>query len=287
MAFPPDYALSRRFYLAFTNRNGSIEINEFKRVIDNATRADRTTRRVLLVIPHSGAQNHNGGQLQFDQNALLYISTGDGGTSPPGDRARNLNSLLGKILRIEPLPTGSRPYGIPLNNPFVGKPGRNEIFAYGLRNPWRFSLDGSRIAIADVGASAWEEVNFLPVAEARGANFGWPRYEGDAVFDNSRPGPGPATFPMFTYNHDAGGCAVIGGYFVRNSNLPALNGRYLYGDACTGEVRSFIPRVAGQDAVGDRSAEITLPGLSSFGQGFNGKIYAAQLNGDVSRFAPP
>lgn len=287
-AFPPDYAQSRRFYVAFTNKNGAVEIDEFKRMIDSNTRADRATRRILLQIPHSGAQNHNGGQLQFDQNGLLYISVGDGGAlSPPGEPARNLNSLLGKILRIDPLPTGSSPYRIPNKNPFVGKPGRDEIFAYGLRNPWRFSLDGSRIAIGDVGAGSWEEVDFLPLADARGANFGWPQYEGDAVFDNSRPGPGPATFPIFTYSHDAGRCAIIGGFLVRNSNLPALDGRYLYGDTCTGKLRSFIPRVGTQDAVGDRSAGITLPRLTSFGLGFNGKIYAAQLTGEVWRFARP
>jgi glucose/arabinose dehydrogenase len=288
VAFPPDYAQTRRLYVAFTNKDGAVEINEFKRVIGNATRVDRSTRRILLVIPHSGAQNHNGGQLQFDQNGLLYISVGDGGAlEPPGEPARNLNSLLGKVLRIDPLPTGSGPYGIPSNNPFVGKPGRNEIFAYGLRNPWRFSLDGSRIAVGDVGAGSREEVNFLPLADARGANFGWPQYEGDVVFDNSRPGPDPATFPLFTYSHNAGRCAIIGGYVVRNTNLPALDGRYLYGDTCTGEVRSFIPHIADQDAVGDRSAGITLPRLTSFGLGFNGKIYAAQLTGQVWRFARP
>jgi glucose/arabinose dehydrogenase len=288
VAFAPDYAQSRRFYVAFTNNNGDVEIDEFRSLASNPHQAGRGSRRVLLVIPHRDSKNHNGGQLQFDSQGHLYISTGDGGTqTPTGEHARDLENLLGKILRINPLPTGSKPYGIPSGNPLVGKPGRDEIFAYGLRNPWRFSLDGLRIAIADVGAGKWEEVNFLSLTDARGANFGWPQYEGDAVFDNSRPGPDPATFPIFTYGHDAGRCAIIGGHFIRNTTLPALNGRYLYGDTCTGEVRSFVPRPGIQEAVGDRSAEITLPSLGSFGLGFNGTIYAVQVNGRVSRFAPP
>lgn len=286
MAFAPDYAQTRRFYVAFTNNNGDIEIDEFRRS-PNPERANPNTRRILLTIPHPGAQNHNGGQLHFGPDGFLYISTGDGAISPPGENARKLNNLLGKILRINPLPGGARPYGIPGSNPFVGQAGRDEIFAYGLRNPWRFSFDGTRIAIADVGQTRQEEVNFLPLADARGANFGWPQYEGKLVFDDMRRGPDPATFPMFVYNHNAGRCAIIGGYVVHNANLPALDRRYIYGDACTGEVRSFFPRVGTQEAVGDRAAGITLPGLSSFGQGFHGRIYTAQINGRVNRLAPP
>lgn len=289
MAFAPDYAQSRRFYVAFTNNNGEVEIDEFLRMAGNAERADRMTRRVLLTIPHPGATNHNGGQLAFGSDGFLYISIGDGagGRSPTGENARDLNALLGKILRIKPLAVAGRPYTIPTSNPFVGRAGRDEIFAYGLRNPWRFSFDGTRLVIADVGQSSREEVNFLPLPDARGVNFGWPQFEGDLVFDNSRPGPDPATPPMFVYDHSAGRCAIIGGYVVHNATLPDLDGRYIYGDACTGEVRSFLARPGVQQAVGDRSAEINLPGLSSFGQGFNGKIYAAQISGRVNRLAPP
>jgi glucose/arabinose dehydrogenase len=284
MAFPPDYASSGRFYVAFTDNNGSLQINEFMRSA-NPVRADRTSRRILLTIPHPGAQNHNGGQLQFDSNGRLYISTGDGGTG--GDNARRLNSLLGKILRIDPRPGASRPYRIPPGNPFVGQAGRDEIFAYGLRHPWRFSLDGARIAIADVGQTQREEVNLLTVQAAAGANFGWPQFEGNLEIDPTRPGPHPATPPMFVYNHGDPCRAIIGGYVVRDPNLPRLLRRYLYGDHCTGEVRSFVPRIADQQALGDRPAGLTLPQLSSFGQGFNGKIYAAQVSGAVSRLEPP
>jgi glucose/arabinose dehydrogenase len=236
MAFAPDYAQSGRFHVAFTNNQGDVEIDEFSRNSNNPDRTNPQTGRALLVIPHRKASNHNGGQRNFGPDGLLYISTGDGGhQTPPGELARDLRKRLGKILRIDPLPDGARPYGIPASNPFVGEPGRDEIFAYGLRNPWRFSFDGERIAIANVGQGRREEVNFLPIADARGANFGWPQYEGDLVFDNTRRGPDPAIFPMFVYNHNAGRCAIIGGYLVRNVNLPALDGRYIYGDACTGE----------------------------------------------------
>jgi glucose/arabinose dehydrogenase len=288
IAFPANYQQTRRFYVAFTRGNGAIEISEFRRNAANRMRADIGSRRLLLTIPHSGASNHNGGQLNFGPDGFLYISTGDGGNlTPPGEPARNLNSLLGKILRIDPLPQGSRHYGIPASNPFVGDPGRDEVFAYGLRNPWRFSFDGDHIAIADVGQDRREEVNFLQVSAATGVNFGWPQFEGNVVFDNSRPGPDPAKPPMFVYAHSGGACAIIGGHVVRSAALPALNGRYIYGDLCTGRIFSFVPNAATQKALDNRSAQITLPGLSSFGQGFNGRVYTTQINGRVSRLAPP
>src|SRR4030095_488379 len=137
----------------FTNKNGALEVDEFKRKATDPTSADPATRRIVLTIPHPGATNHNGGQLQFGpRDSFLYISTGDGGSlSPPGEPARNLGDLRGKILRINPLQAGTKPYTIPLSNPFIGKPGRDEIYAYGLRNPWRFAFDDWRLIIADVG----------------------------------------------------------------------------------------------------------------------------------------
>jgi glucose/arabinose dehydrogenase len=289
MAFPPNYARSGRFYVAFTrNGDASLEISEFRRNATNRFRADVSTRRVVITIPHPGASDHNGGQLQFGPDGLLYISTGDGGfIQPPGEPARDLNDLRGKILRINPLPHAGQPYGIPSSNPFVGKDGRDEVFAYGLRNPWRFSFDGNRIAIADVGQDSREEVNFLQVGAASGVNFGWPQFEGDIVFDNTRPGPGPAMRPMFVYPHNGNTCAIIGGHVVRSAALPALHGRYIYGDLCTGKIFSFEPDVATQRAVRHRYTEIILRGLSSFGRGFNGKIYTTQISGRVSRLDPP
>jgi glucose/arabinose dehydrogenase len=286
VAFAPDYDTSGLFYVFFNNKNGDIEINEFKRKEGSNTRADRASRRVVLAIPHPGATNHNGGQLQFGPtDGLLYISTGDGATG--GETSRKLNNLLGKVLRIDPRATATRPYRVPKSNPYVGRSGRDEIYSYGFRNPWRFAFDGKRIIIADVGERSREEINFLSTKDASGVNFGWPQYEGDILVDDDRPGPDPATPPMFVYTHNGGGCAVIGGYVVRDPNIPDLLGRYVYGDLCTGDVRSFIPKVGTQQARQDRPTGIVLPGLGSFGQGFNGVIYAAQTGGDVWRLAPP
>jgi glucose/arabinose dehydrogenase len=287
VAFPPDYATSRRFYVDFTNANGDVEIDQFRRPGSNPLIADRTTRRVVLIIPHGGAQNHNGGQLQFGPDGWLYISVGDGGNlSPPGEPARDLDDLRGKILRISPVGTDAQPYTIPPTNPFVGKPGRDEIFAYGFRNPWRFAFDGTRLAIGDVGQSSREEVDLLPTTSASGANFGWPQYEGDLIFDNTRPGPAPPTFPVFVYDHSGGRCAIIGGYVVRDPNLPAFAGRYIYGDACTGEIRSFLPNLGHVPPVlDDRTTGLVLPGLTSFGLGPDRQIYAAQGDGTVSRIS--
>jgi glucose/arabinose dehydrogenase len=275
VAFPPDYATSRRFYVLFVNKAGNVEIDEFRRSAANERIAVAGSRRIVLVIPHPDAGNHNGGQLHFGTGGLLYISIGDGGaTATPGDPARRLNSLLGKILRINPLPGGGKAYQIPPTNPYVGVAGRDEIFAYGLRNPWRFALGGKVMAIGDVGQMRQEEVNILTVASVRGSNFGWPQYEGN-LLHTGMPGPDPPTFPIFIYDHDSGGCAIIGGYIVKDTQLPALNGRYMYGDLCTGDIRSFVPDVAAQTATDDKSVGVTVPGLTTFGQGTAGQVYLA------------
>jgi glucose/arabinose dehydrogenase len=192
--------------------------------------------------------------------------------------------LLGKILRIRPIQTSTRPYQIPSTNPFVGKTGRDEIYAYGLRNPWRFSLDGSSLFIGDVGQSAWEEVDGRSIAAASGMNFGWPKYEGKVVYDATKPEPTPARFPVFVYSHNSG-CAIIGGFVVRDPQLPGLNGHYIYGDLCSGNVRSFIPDIAQQKVTFDAPTGITIPALTTFGRGVNGQLYAAG-NGVVYRIEP-
>jgi glucose/arabinose dehydrogenase len=287
IAFAPDYQTSGRFYAVFNNRSGDIEVDEFQRSASNAARADRSSRRKILTIGHRGAANHNGGQLQFGPtDGLLYISTGDGGDlSPRGWPARDLHRLLGKILRINPLPSGDSPYTIPPDNPFLDRNAKPEIYAYGFRNPWRFSFDGKNMIIADVGQSMEEEINYRRTTDVGGRNFGWPQYEGDMLFDNSQPGQDPPTFPIFTYDHSGGRCAIIGGYVAHDPNLPALEGRYLYGDLCTGEIRMLRANVTTQTAH-SRAIGVTLPNLSSFGQGFGGVIYAAQIDGGVWRLAP-
>ena len=272
-AFAPDYETSRRFYVLYVNNAGNVQVDEFRRSSADPLQAALGSRRPVIEIEHPDAGNHNGGQVHFGSDGFLYIAIGDGGNTPtPGEPARRLNSLLGKMLRINPLASGNKAYRIPADNPFVGQAGRDEIYSYGLRNPYRFSLDRGLIAIGDVGQQEREEVNILKLAEAKGVNFGWPEFEGDLPYDADLPGPGPAEFPMHVYSHD-NGCAIIGGLIVADPQLPDLKNRYLYGDFCSGEIRSFKPDVAAQEAKNDRPLGLTISGLTSFGQGSDGQVY--------------
>jgi glucose/arabinose dehydrogenase len=282
VAFDPNYETNRLFYVAFINLNSDLEINEFRRRAANAKRADQTTARRVLLIPHNEAIHH-GGQLQFGPNGLLYISTGDGEDDA---RAPDLKSLLGKILRINPKQQGTRAYTIPSDNPFVNTTNRKEIYAYGLRNPWRFSFDGFRIAIGDVGENRFEELNFLTVGTIKGANLGWPQYEGRQIFDKTLPGPGPVKFPMYVYGHNRG-CAIIGGYVSHDPHIPAIKNKYLFGDLCDGRIFSLLPNVRTQQATDVRYTGITAPSLSSFGVGPNNRMYFTQTTSELFRIGEP
>jgi glucose/arabinose dehydrogenase len=279
MAFAPDYASTGRFYVYFTDRSGDQRIQEFRR--SSANRADKATRRQLMVMADP-YPNHNGGLLLFGPDGLLYIGTGDGGSAgDPENRSQNLDSLLGKILRIDPRQQGTSPYRSPDSNPFVGRGGRNEIYAYGLRNPWRFSFDrDGSLYIGDVGQNAFEEIDFVRRGGARGRNFGWSCFEGRSRFDDSRSCPG-AVPPILTYGRSGGECSVTGGVVVRDPQLPALAGRYVYGDYCAGRLRSF--RVRGRRATDDRSLNLRVGELSSFGEDARRRVYATSLSGPVYR----
>jgi glucose/arabinose dehydrogenase len=283
VAFPPDYRQSRRFYVYYTNEDGNNEVDEFKRLREHPTRASAHSRRRVLLIRHPGETNHNGGQLQFGPDGRLYIGTGDGGGGDDvHDNARHLDKLLGKLLRINPRKHGKRNHTVPASNPYVGKPGRDEIYSYGLRNPWRFSFDGKRLVVGDVGQGTEEEVDYETLAGARGANFGWPEYEGDSLHDPTRPGPDPPTDPIFTYPTHAGGtCAITGGYVVKSPGLSALEGRYVYGDFCAGYIHSLVPALDG--ASDDQDTGLDASQLSSFGEGRHGHIYVVSLDGPVYR----
>jgi glucose/arabinose dehydrogenase len=226
----------------------------------------------VLQIEHSQFGNHNGGQLQVGSSGRLYISTGDGGGGDPLGNGQNRNSLLGKILRIDPRPSGSRPYTIPAGNPFVGRSGRDEIWAYGLRNPWRFSFDraNGNMAIGDVGQGAIEEVDFT-VAGRSGMNFGWNCFEGTASYDGcSVRGH---VRPVLQYTHEGGGsCAVTGGYVVRDPGVARLRGKYLYGDYCTGALHAANLREGG--ATANESLSLVVPWLTGFGEDARGRVYA-------------
>jgi glucose/arabinose dehydrogenase len=275
IAFPPDYRDSGRFYVYYTDPDGDIRIDEFKR--KSATRAARGSRRALVEIPHRANSNHNGGQLQF-LGDLLYFGTGDGGSGgDPPNNAQDRRSRLGKLLRIDPRRSGARP----------------EIYSYGLRNPFRFSFDRvtatqPRIVIGDVGQNRFEEVDYTTVAEARGANFGWDAFEGNDPYrdeNSGTPDPGGTVKPIFSYPQSRGGsCTIIGGYVVGDRRLPSLYKRYVYADLCEGELRSLVPHLGG--ATNDRKLGLSVSTPSSFGEDTRGRIYVASLEGPVYRLVP-
>lgn len=289
IAFPPDYRRTRRFYVYYTDNQGDIRVDEFKR--RSATRAARGSRRTVIDIPHRENSNHNGGQLAFLGN-LLYFGTGDGGSGgDPPNNAQNRGSLLGKLLRIDPRPRRGRAYTTPANNPLVGRPGRPEIYSLGLRNPFRFSFDTRRkprIAIADVGQDQFEELNYLTVPAARGANFGWDAFEGFSRYrgaNSGTPDPGGTEKPVFVYPHSRGGsCTIIGGYVVRDRRLPGLRGRYVYADLCEGRLRSLVPGL--RRARGDRKLGLRVSTPSSFGEDQHRRVYVTSLEGPVYRLVP-
>ena len=286
LAFAPDFATSRRFYVYFTGRDGRQNVVEYRAA--SADRADPGSARLVLRMDDSEA-NHNGGLLLFGPDRLMYIGTGDGGGAYDQHGARgnaqSLGSLLGKILRIDPRPSGGRPYRIPRSNPFVRRAGaRGEIYSYGLRNPWRFSFDRRTqdLSIGDVGQDSVEEIDFVRRGRGRGANFGWRPFEGDRrVVDEPAPG---AIAPVITHSHGAGWCSITAGVVVRDPRLPALAGRYVYGDLCVGRILAARLR-AGRRTTG---RDLDLPrvvGLSSFGEDAGGRVYVTSIAGPVYRLA--
>ncbi len=286
MAFAPDYKHSGRFYVYYTDEGGDNHVAEFRRAADNPLVGNPASERNVMTIEHSQYGNHNGGLLLFGPDRKLYIGLGDGGGGGDQDRrGQDLSTLLGKMLRIDPRPQGGKPYGIPKDNPFVGRAGaRPEIFEYGLRNPWRFSFDpkDGALLIGDVGQDRFEEVDYLPPGEQSGANLGWSAFEGPARFNDDQQAPG-AVKPIFSYGRE-GGCSITGGYVVRDPALRSLYGRYVYGDYCLGELHSFIP--AADNARDDRALGESVSGLSSFGVDSAGRLYATSLEGPVYRLDP-
>jgi glucose/arabinose dehydrogenase len=278
LAFAPD---GGHLYLDFTDRAGDTQVVELAM---RGRRADPGSQRLLLKVDQPFA-NHNGGQLAFGPDRLLYIALGDGGGGgDPEGNGQSLGTLLGKILRIDPRPAGGRPYRVPSGNPFAGRGGaRPEIWAYGLRNPWRFSFDPATgdLWIGDVGQNAWEEVDHEP-AGSGGRNYGWDRREGRHDFEGERPAG--AVDPVIEYGREGGACTVIGGSVYWGRRIPGLRGAYLYGDYCAGWVRAA--RVRGGRVAEQRDLGLDVPGLSSFGVGPDGELYAMSLSGPVYRLAP-
>ena len=286
MAFAPDYNESGLFYVYYTDRAGDQRVVEYERA--SADRADPRSARLVLRMA-DGEDNHNGGQLAFGPDGLLYIGTGDGGGG--GDRhgrrgnAQDLGSLLGKILRIEPTNAGGNAYEVPGTNPFVARDGaRGEIYAYGLRNPWRFSFDRSTgaLAIGDVGQGDWEEIDYVRRGKGKGANFGWRPFEGRARYTPGEPAPGHVE-PVIVQSHANGNCSITSGVVVRDRGVP-LYGHYVFGDFCKGRI--YRAKLKPGKASGVKATPLRVQSLSSFGEDARGRVYVASLDGPVYRIAP-
>jgi glucose/arabinose dehydrogenase len=283
IAFAPDYAESGRFYVNYTDRAGNTVIARYT-VSADPNVADADSEEILIQVEQP-FPNHNGGELAFGADGFLYIGLGDGGAAnDPLGAGQNLGTLLGKILRIDV--SAESGYSIPESNPFVSiADARGEIWAYGLRNPWRFSFDSETndLYIADVGQNEFEEVNFQAGDSAGGENYGWVAFEANARFNASVEAINPI-MPVAEYSHGAAGCSVTGGYVYRGEALPELQGVYFYGDYCSGRIWSLY-----RDATGNWVNELFLEtgfSISSFGLDEAGELYVVNYNGEVLRLDP-
>jgi glucose/arabinose dehydrogenase len=286
MAFAPDYETSRRFYVYYTDSRGFPTIDSFLRSERSADRALPGSRRNIISVPHP-RYNHKGGQIQFGPDGRLYAAFGDGGGGGDPDRnAQNLGRILGKMIRIEPRPQGG--YSVPADNPFRGRAGaRPEIYAYGLRNPYRFSFDRASgdLTVGDVGQDAVEEIDFVPNragaggAPQGGYNFGWSVFEGRNDYNaGSAPRHLP---PVIDHSQDEGFCSIIGGYVIRDRSLGrGWYGRYIYGDFCQPSLR--LARLQ-RGRASSRATRLRVPNLASFGEDGRGRVYAVSLSGAVYR----
>jgi glucose/arabinose dehydrogenase len=270
LAFDPNYEQNGFFYVNYTGEGRTTHISRFQA---SGNSADSGSEKILLAVEQP-FQNHKGGTLSFGPDGYLYAGLGDGGSAgDPYKNGQNTNVLLGKILRVNV--NNGDPYAIPSDNPFG-----NEVWAYGLRNPWRISFDRATgdLWIGDVGQDKWEEIDYLPVGSQGGANFGWSIMEGNHNYDGE-PQSG-MYLPVAEYSHAEGGCSVTGGYVYRGTALPEWNGIYLYGDYCSGKVWALIP------SDGQWQSQVMFETgalITSFGQDESGEIYLASDNGDVYR----
>ena len=275
VAFPPGYRDKRYFYVNYTNRSGDTVIARY-RASSDPDQANAASEEVLLTVKQPFA-NHNGGQLAFGPDGYLYIGMGDGGASnDPFGNGQNPGTLLGKLLRID-VESKEKPYGVPPSNPFVKKTGaRPEIWAIGLRNPWRFSFDRKTgdVFIADVGQNKFEEVNFQPTASKGGENYGWNVMEGLHCLRSRTCDSRGLVPPVAEYGHDAG-CSVTGGMVYRGTAISGLDGTYLYGDFCSGWIWGM--RMSGKHWVSNKLLDTKLS-ITTFGEGEAGEMYVADYD---------
>jgi glucose/arabinose dehydrogenase len=273
LAFHPNYATNGFFYINYTNLAGNTVIARYTVDSANPNIANASSASILLTVAQPYA-NHNGGSLKFGPDGYLYIGMGDGGSAgDPQNRAQNINELLGKMLRIDV--NSGAPYGIPADNPYVGTAGADEIWAIGLRNPWKFSFDKTRgnLWIADVGQDATEEIDISPINQA-GINYGWHCYEGDSDYDLlGCPAKASTKSPLTTIRHTTGACSITGGYVYNGTIYPNFKGLYFFTDYC-------LPKIGMMTSSGTLaySQEFAENNFSTFGEDSNGELYVAALN---------
>jgi hypothetical protein len=282
MAFDPAYATNGHFYVNYTDRTGDTVVERY-RVSSDPNRGDPASAKLILFVNQPFA-NHNGGHVLFGPDGKLYVGMGDGGSGgDPQRNGQNRNTLLGKLLRIDV--SRGDPYAIPPDNPFVGQGGaRGEVWAYGLRNPWRIWFDRTDriLYVADVGQNQDEEVNAVEQSSA-GVNYGWNVMEGRQCFNASSCNQSGLTLPVVTYGHSGGACSVTGGLVYRGQRIPEIRGHYFYADYCAGWVRSF--RLTNGAAADPRDWSVGAVGsILSFGEDAAGEMYLLSANGRVYRF---
>ena len=299
LAFHPDYASNGYFYVNFTNTAGTTVIRRYTASADPNLADPNSAYPILFIAqPYS---NHNGGWISFGLDGYLYIGMGDGGSGgDPQNHAQNINDLLGKMLRLDvngddfPADPNSN-YAIPPTNPFVGVNGRDEVWAYGLRNPWRCSFDRltGDLYMGDVGQNAWEEISFQPAASTCGQNYGWRCYEGNHAYNTSGcPSPTTMVFPIYEFSHSGGHCSVTGGYVYRGNQICDLRGTYFFADYCSNRIWSFRYDGSNLTEFLDRTTELDPPGtltinsITSFGEDAAGELYICDQGGEIFKIIP-
>ncbi len=278
VAFHPQYGSNGFFYVNYTDSNGDSRIERYS-VSGDPDVADPSAKLIISV--QQPFSNHNGGLVVFGSDGMLYIGLGDGGSGgDPQGHGQNTSTLLGSLLRIDV--DGGDPYAVPLDNPFIGGGGARELWAYGLRNPWRFSFDrvANQLYIADVGQNAWEEVDVVSASEA-GLNYGWNSMEGSQCFATDPCDATDLVLPALEYGRSEG-CSVTGGYVYRGSAIPGIQGHYFYSDYCSGFLRSF--RFSASSVSDEREWDVgDLGSVLSFGQDADGELYVLSGNGNLYR----
>jgi glucose/arabinose dehydrogenase len=288
VAFPPGFAAKGHFYVNYTRAlDGATVVARYRVSAGDANAADPAGEEVLLTIPQPFA-NHNGGQLAFGPDNNLYIGMGDGGSGgDPQNNGQSPGALLGKLLRID-VESGATPYAVPPDNPFVGVAGfRPEIWALGVRNPWRFSFDRGTgdLYIGDVGQNNFEEIDFQEAGDLVGRNYGWNLMEGDSCFGTVGCNRTGLALPVFVYDHGLG-CSVTGGHVYRGSAIPSLQGVYLFGDVCSGRIWGIRKNGAAWDNA--LLADSTALTITTFGEDESGNVYVVNYaNGDLLMIASP